>query len=140
MFSLELISERLALQEILETNYKSGLYGLRLTPQDALEIIASRNYALSAYGRIEFGSATVNKIIEAFLDSPYIQQSEYVEIIDDLIETFYYAKSEMLEVVSDDKLIELMVTFFNGKSGGSISLLRERDLDKVIRSIHNMLP
>ncbi|GAU78972.1 DUF6323 family protein [Fusibacter sp. 3D3] len=137
MFSLELLSQKLALEEILESNDRSGLYGLKLTSEDALVLIEARNQALISHGRIEVGSATIGKIIEAFLDSPYIQQADYVEILDDLIETFYYMKNEMFEVLSDDELIELMVKYYNGKSGGSIELLRDRDLDKVLRHIHN---
>ncbi|MBF4691825.1 DUF6323 family protein [Fusibacter ferrireducens] len=136
MFSLELLSQKLALDEILELNDLSGLFGLKLTPQDALALIESRNQALISHGRIEIGSATIGKIIEAFLDSPYIQQANYVATLDELIETFYYMKNEMFEVISDDDLIELMVKYFNGKSGGSIELLRDRDLEKVLRYIH----
>jgi len=137
MFSLERLSQKLALEELLESNDKSGLYGLKLTPQDALVLIESRNQALVSHGRIEVGSATIGKIVEAFLDSPYIQQSDYIAILDDLIETFYYMKNEMFEIISDDDLIELMVKYYNGKSGGSIELLRDRDLEKVLRYIHN---
>ncbi len=137
MFSLELLSQKLALEEILESNNRSSLYGLKLTPQDALALIESRNQALVSHGRIEIGSATIGKIVEAFLDSPYIQQSDYVATLDDLIETFYYMKNEMFENISDDNLIKLMVKYYNGKSGGSIELLRDRDLEKVLRYIHN---
>lgn len=137
MFSLERLSQKLALEEILESNDRSGLYGLKLTPQDALVLIESRNQALVSHGRIEVGSATIGKIVDAFLDSPYIQQADYVAILDDLIETFYYMKNEMFEVISDDDLIELMAEYYNGKSGGSIELLRDRDLEKVLRYIHN---
>jgi len=86
-------------------------------------------------GRVEFGGGIITKIISSFCDSPYIMQNNYVETIDDLIETFYYYKNETMEEISDDELIEFMKEYFDNRCQGDLELLRYKYLDTIAHNV-----
>jgi hypothetical protein len=133
--NLATIAEQTAVSAILETNLKAQKYGLALSEKDALEIIASRNYVLQSLGRVELGTEVINKIISTFCTSPYINQSDYTETINDLVEGFYYMKNETLDEVEDDDLIALMKNYFDNRCHGSVELLLNRELGTLARHI-----
>ncbi|KNY29350.1 DUF6323 family protein [Pseudobacteroides cellulosolvens] len=124
-----------AVDEIIKCNETTSRYGLVLSPDEAKELVETRNETLKGYGRIELGGGIINKLIEAFCDSPYIIQKDYSSILHELIETFYYYKNETLDQLSDDELIDLMKDNFNNRCHGSLELLQNRDLDKIARNI-----
>lgn len=135
LFQLERYSTQVAVEQILETNEKAIEYGLSLTKADALELIETRDEVLQQIGRIEIGSATISKLINAFYDSSFINQQEYSETLSELLEIFYYMKNESLELISDDDLIDLMKDYFENRCMGSLELLKNRELEKVSRNI-----
>lgn len=135
LFPLEKTAISLAVNQIIRTNDKSLRYGLTLSPQDALQLVETRNETLLALGRIEVGSATIGKIIEAFCDSAYIQQEEYSSTLQELIEIFFYAKNETLDLLSDDELIELMKDYFEHRCRGSLELLKHREMELLARKV-----
>jgi len=124
-----------ALIEIQQINEKTLEYGLKLSEKDIKVIIKARDEALCSSGRAEFGGGIITKIIESFYNSPYILQSNYIEIIDELIETFYYYKNETMEEISDDELIDFMKEYFDDKCQGDMDLLRNKYLYKLARNI-----
>lgn len=134
-FSLDVISNFLSVEQILNTNEKSQLYGLKLNQKDALELIEIKNNSLAANGRIEVGGSTVENIIAAFYDSPYIIQGEYAYMISELIETFFYMKNETFDVIPDDELIGLMRHYFDNNCKGTLALLQSRELEKLAQNI-----
>lgn len=125
------------LNEVLACNKFTVQYGLSLTESQALELVKTRSDALRANGRIEFGGGIIDKIIKVFCDSDYLSRDNYVETVCGLVEIFYYYKNEMLDVLSDDELIELMKKYFNSSCYGSVELLRERELNKAVRKIRS---
>lgn len=133
--SLDKLSTHSAIAEIIKTNEKSLEYGLVLTQNDAVQLVETRRIALNANGRIEVGSATIGKIIDEFYDSAFINQGDYAEILQDLLELFYYMKNETLELISDDELIELMKDYFEHRCQGSLDLLKHRELEKLARNL-----
>ncbi len=84
---------------------------------------------------MEIGASAIDKILLAFCDSPYLNEYNYTDTAGALVELFYYMKNETLDQMPDDELIERMRDFFNGKSGGSLDLLADRDLEAMARSI-----
>jgi hypothetical protein len=134
-FSLNVLQKQNEIFEIIKTNEETMEYGLRLSEEQALDIVETRNYVLKSYGRIELGSDLINKIIKAFCTSQYINQADYALIINELVETFYYIKNETLDLVDDDELIDLMKDYFNNSCVGSIDLLQGRELEHFARSI-----
>jgi hypothetical protein len=121
--------------EIQLCNENTLEYGLKLSDGDIKAIIKTRSEALSSNGRVEFGGGIIKKIIFVFRDSPYISQYNYVETINDLVETFYYYKNETMEKISDDELIDLMKRYFDNECQGSIEILRYKYLEGVANDI-----
>ena len=122
---------KVTVEEIMACNEKTAEYGLKLSEADVQTLMTTRKEALMANGRVEFNGGIIVKLIESFCDSTYISQYNYLDTIDELIDTFYYYKNETLDFVGDDELIEKMKEFFNGSCKGSVELLQNRELYKV---------
>ena len=103
--------------EILKLNSESSRYGLTLSLDDVEEIIRSRNLTLKSYGRIELNMNATKKLIENLYTSQYTDKDDYVELINDLQEIFYYLKNETLDEISDSELIEMICEFYEECSG-----------------------
>lgn len=119
--SLQTIQEN----EILELNEKSQTYGLSLKQEDVKEIIKSRNNTLKSYGRIELDINVTKMIIENLYISQYTDKDDYVDLINDLQEIFYYLKNETLDQISDIEIIEIIDEFYN-KCSGRIDIVQEK--------------
>ena len=133
------ISIKNEMREILNCNDFSKEYGLILSKEQVLDIINTKNNSLKDNGRVEFDKSVISLIIKEFCSSNYIEAVKYVETINELIELFYYYKSETFDILTDDELIEYMKDEFNGKCQGSIDLLYKK-LDKITDNLHNGLP
>jgi len=129
------LADMQALREILGRNGQSARYGLALSQRQAAELIETRSAALKDNGRIEFGGGTIEKIIAAFCDSPYIMSADYAETLHELVEIFYYYKNETLDQIGDDELIRIMKKSFDGVCRGSLELLYGRELDRLARDL-----
>ena len=106
-----------AKNEILKINDQSSVYGLTLTPDDVEEVIKSRGYSLKTYGRIDLNMDATKKIINKIYTSQYTDKDDYVEIINELPDVFYYLKNETLDKISDDEIIDLIGEFYEKSSG-----------------------
>ena len=134
------ISKRLVTQ-ITECNRYTSAYGLTLTPEQAGELAAVRAETLQSYGRVGFGEDTMlPKLLYAFCDSPYLHRQNYAEVLQELTETFYYFKNESLGQLSDDELLSLMKSCFDGTCQGSLELLRSLSLETLTRRLRYGLP
>ena len=120
-------------QEISECNAYSRKFGLVLRETAITDLVISRAEALRASGRIEFGGGILPKLIEAFCDSPYIEQENYADTLAELQEAFYYFKTEAMDYFSDEELIEYMVKVFNGRAQGSAEYLSGTSLEALAR-------
>ena len=134
-FGFESLALQSSIKQIIQINEETWQYGLTLTQKDAIALIETRNNSLKANGRVEIGSTTIEKLIEIFCDSAYINQREYPEILHELIETFYYMKNETLDLICDDELIDIMKDFYENRCFGSMELLRYRELEKLARNL-----
>lgn len=140
---LEVIKNRMELslvnakQEIRACNEFTERFGLTLNEKEIDELVQCRLDALKNSGRIEFGGGILPKLIFAFCDSPYIDQSNYEEILADLQEAFYYYKSDALDALTDDELIEFMVSVFNGRAQGSTEYIFGTSLNALCRYARN---
>ena len=111
--------------EILNLNEESQIYGLTLSQEDVKEIINSRDNTLKNYGRIELDIGVTKMIIENLYKSQYTDKDDYVYLINDLHEIFYYLKNETLDKISDVEIIEIIDEFYNNCSG-RIDILQEK--------------
>ena len=134
-FSLDLFSDPNAVTQILSLNEKTEQYCLTLTTADATALMKTRTEALNANGRIEVGSATIGKLIDAFCDSAFINQRDYTAILHELLDIFYHIKNETLDLISDDELIAFMKDAFEYRCMGSLELLKGRELVKLVDNL-----
>lgn len=124
-----------AIEDIVECNEQTASYGLSLNKNQALHLVKTREFALKENGRVEFESVVINKLINEFCSSAYISNSNYEQVMHQLIETFYFFKNETLDFVSDDELIEFMYKAYEGSCQGSIELLAGRELEEFAQRL-----
>ena len=136
---LEMLSlqRQASLQEIRDCNKISIQFGLILKEAEIQELAECRKKALKDTGRVEFGGGIMPKLIYAFCDSPYLDQTTYAETLAELQEAFYYFKGEAQERFSDDELIDFMAAVFNGRAQGSAEYLIGTSLESLCRYAHN---
>lgn len=103
-----LLQQQNQLEKVIKTNQATEKFGLRLTEQDAKLILEEQKNNLKEQKRVEFGEGIVPKIIDAFCDSDFIDQNNYVDTIIRLQEIFYLYKNETRDELTDDELIHLM--------------------------------
>ena len=103
--------------EILNLNEKSQEYGLILTPDDVENIVKSRNHTLNSYGRIDLNMDVTKEIMEILYKSQFTDKDDYVEMINDLVEIFYFLKNETFDEISDKEIIEIIGEFYEETRG-----------------------
>ena len=103
--------------QILEINDKSVDYGLVLSPKDVEEVIKSRKDSLKTYGRIDLNMDITEKIMEILYTSQYTDKDDYLELINDSQDIFYYLKNETLDEISDNEILEKISEFYEKTSG-----------------------
>jgi len=113
------------------SSYSRG--GLVITPQIAGELAASRREALERNARTELRADAIVRLVRAFMDSAFIPQDELSYVLGELIDLFYYIKTETGGALSDDELISEMYAVFNGMCGGDIEDMQSRGLEKILR-------
>lgn len=64
----------------------------------------------------------------------------YTATLHERIEIFYYYKSEMVDLISDDDLIKFMKSSFDGICQGSLDLLSGRELYRLAKNLRFGLP
>lgn len=69
--------------------------------------------------RVEFGEGILPKLIAVFCDSCYINQENYEELIEELLDTFFLFKREAEEQLTDDELLAFMREQFDKVCFGS---------------------
>lgn len=126
------------INELLEVNEEIKKEGIVLTLEDAKQIINVRNNVLKGYGRVELSFEATKKLIKVFSSSTFINDKNYMYILNDIQETFYYLKNETEDRLGDDKLIELMKDLFENYCEGSVELLNSR-LEEFSRDFRKKL-
>ena len=99
------------------------------------DAVLACNDALRQTARIEFRGGTLEKLIDAFSDSDFVRQDNFVELLQELTDLFYASRNEIPDTVSDDELIVFMKRAFNGACAGSVELLGGRELPMLYRRL-----
>lgn len=126
---------QLEVQKVMECNQVSKRYGLVLTEEMVKQLMQCREISLRDSGRVEFGGGILPSVIYAFCDSPYINQTEYGEILAQLQEIFYQYKSESLDLLTDEELLRFMRQNFDETCCGDIEHLSGTCLERFARAI-----
>ncbi len=122
-------------RDLIDTNEKTAEYGLTLSEGDARELVEVRSRSLRENERVELGSGAIMELIDKFCTSSYLNASNYAESLGELLDIFYYFKTESRDAISDNDLVGAMFTYFEGPCHGSIELLAGRDLETLLRYI-----
>lgn len=122
---------------VLALNEQSAKYDLTLTEAQAKELLETRSMMLKETEMIEFGGGTVENIIKAFCDSPYLDRRNYETSLHTLIELYYTIKDETGGIMNDADTVDFLKTCFNGVCGGSLEALEGDCVPKLLRHINN---
>ena len=132
---LEIISTKQMVTSLMEMNSFTSKFGIEISKKDALLLIEERRASLKEQQRIEFGEGILPKLMKEFIDSPYIYQSNFVEVINKLQDIFYEYKNESNDLWSDDEMLDFMKEKFEGECEGSLEYLEETILEDFAREI-----
>lgn len=100
-------------------------HGLTLTLEQTQALITRETDALQTTGRIVLGTGILPALIQAFYDSPYVEQRSYEEVLGELAELFYVLKNETEPLLADDELLTAMRLLFDGPAGGDLTALSD---------------
>ena len=137
LISFENISLQPITESILSLNEITGKYGLVLSEKDAVELSDTRNKAVSENERIEIGIGAVPAIVEKFCKSRYVNNENFTYILNEVTYLFYYIKTETDDKISDTELIDELFKRFELQCRGSIDVLENREVGKIVRKINS---
>ncbi len=132
---LDLLTNQLQLEKVIETNAYTKKYGLVLNQEEAEILISERKNSLKEQKRVELGQSVLPKIIYEFCDSAYINQENYLETLIRIQEIFFLFKNEMLDELTDDELLHFMKEQFNTICYGDLDYLEGTCLDVFAQAI-----
>lgn len=107
---------------IQKTNLVTKEKGLILTHKEIEELIINKNEILDNLSRIEV-TPIIDKIIYEFYDSPYIDNDNYFETINSLVEIFYIYEDKFGNKLSIEEIIKYLRDTFDNKVNGVVELL-----------------
>jgi len=135
------MEKRYVAKELMLLSDKTAEYGITLSERDCVDIAECRYESLKENERIEVGLGATQRIIEEFCDSGYVSQMNFRETVEGLLECFYMIKTETLDKVSDDEVLEFLKYLFETECGGDISKIYDSvALDAFIRDKNSFTP
>lgn len=123
------------MKALKETNVYTERFGLALTEEDAAILVSERMDALKRQGRVEFGEGILPQLILAFCDSAYLNQENYRDSLARLLDIFYEFKTEALEQLTDEELINFMREQFDDICAGDFDYLEGTCLKNFAEAI-----
>lgn len=139
-FMMEMLMEKQQKQElkkIASCNRKTERFGLSLTEEDAAQLMIYRKQVLRESRRVEFGDGILPELIDAFCDSDFIDQHNYVDTLNRLQEIFYHYKNESMDELTDSELIGFMRKQFDGICFGDLEYLGGTCLERFARAVRS---
>lgn len=123
------------ISKIKECNTFLVKYSLNLSELEIKQIIEKKNESLKRSGRIEFEECIADKMIKAFCDSSYVNQENFADTICELIEIFYYYKTETKNLIADDELINFMRKYYDEIACGDVEYLASKVLEQIKKNV-----
>ncbi len=120
---------------LIACNEETQKYGLKLTQEEAKELVISRNASLRDHKRIEFSSSILEKLIYNFCDSQYLIQDNYANTLMELQDIFYLFKNESEDKLTDEELIHFMKEQFETVCTGDTEYLADTCLERFAQAI-----
>lgn len=132
-----LLFQKSEVLELLSLNSRLERHGLQLTEETAEEIIKSRSQILKNQGRVELDTKITQAIIKMLSDSSYITQDNFVSSVNDVYETFHFIKNETSDLVTDEDILDAVMTSFDRVCHGSTELLMGKGAKQIIDNFEN---
>ena len=130
------VSDSKAVKNALtELNGVISEYGLFLSVKQVNELAFAVQKSLRESDRIEIGSGIMPVIAEEFSSSVFINQENYVSVLEEIISIFFKVKTAVCDNISDKNLVRLIKDYYENKAFGSVELMSERDIDNLIKFI-----
>lgn len=107
-------------------------HGLRLTEGDKAVLAEQHREALRETKRVEFDGSSLDLLIEAFADSPFLIQENLLKTLTRLVQIFWEARDELPADIPDDDLLAEMRQNFDRLEGAAEELSPE-DTVRAIR-------
>jgi hypothetical protein len=101
--------------------------GIVLSEADCKDIAEFRHEALMESDRVEVGLGIIGRIVREFSDSGYVDQRNFRQTAEDLLECFYTLKNETEDKATDDQVMEFLHYLFEEACGGDTSRLYEAE-------------
>lgn len=124
LFKGGMISEvhnRYIAKELSTLNKHTEQYGIVLSSKDCTDIAECRSELLVENERIEVGAGAVRKIIEEFCDSGFVNQQNFRDTVEGLLECFYTIKTETEDQVDDDTVLAFLKYVYENDAGGDVT-------------------
>lgn len=132
------LEKRYVAKELMLLGEKTSEYGITLSEKDCTDIAECRYESLKENERIEVGIGAVREIIEAFCDSGYVNQLNFRETVEGLLECFYMIKTETEDRVSDEEVLDFLKYLFEYEAGGDVTKIYDSEaLDAFISGENN---
>lgn len=113
-------------------------YNLVLDVEDIKDIINSKNNTLRSQGRIELNLNVIESIIKELGKSPYINQENFVETVNDMYAVFHHVKNRTSDLLCDKDVLKAIMFFYNSVYNGSMELVMGKGTEKIINNFkHN---
>lgn len=113
--------------ELIQLNDITREHGIVLSKKDCAEIAECRAELLKDTERIEVGAGAITKIIETFCESGYINQQNFKDTVEGLLECFYTIKTETDDKVSDEDTLKFLKYLFEVEAGGDVAKLYDSE-------------
>lgn len=132
---LSLVTKKKEVNGLMARNEASATFQLSLSEEEATQLVESKNQTLRKYERLELGENILGKLVDAFQDSQYLSQGNYLETLTELQDLFYQYKNECMDLVSDDELIEFMREQFEEICYGDLDYLGGTCLERFKEAV-----
>lgn len=122
---------------VMAVNEKSSRYGLTLTREEVGELVGYRNQTLRKYQRVEFGQSVLERLMEVFCDSQYLDTANYLESLERLTDIFYEFKNLSGDRLTDEELLNFMREQFETVCFGDLDYLEGTCLDRFAEAVRS---
>lgn len=116
---------------------KPGLerFGLQLTKEKARELVLYKNESLKRNRRVEFGKGILGELMFEFCDSRYLDEDNWIEVLQKLQDIFYRFKNETEEQMTDEELLHCMKEQYETVCAGDIEYLADTCMERISRGV-----
>ena len=109
--------------QLIALNEEIAENGIVLSEADCKDIAEFRHEVLVETERVEVGLGVVGRIVKEFSDSGYVDQRNFRQVVEDLLECFYVLKNETDDKATDDQVMEFLHYLFEDVVGGDTERL-----------------